>query len=126
MGESTVNEDGSSHSLHELLSAGTVNDWDRLVTHFSKSATGARHRQTMRRDSLRPAKLFETQDSNGEWRVCARSEMQRLLSPEGFSQTNEEPRGLVHLLVSRHLESMTEREVPPSTKSYKFLYLQEQ
>ncbi|CAK6952022.1 hypothetical protein NQZ68_016198 [Scomber scombrus] len=86
-------------TLLELL----WDDGDRLVTHFSKPPAQPRDHQTMRGDGLHPARLFETEESNREWCVCASSETQCPLSPGGFGQTNAVPRGGVPLLVSRQL-----------------------
>ncbi len=55
-------------------------DGDGLVTHFCKPPAQLQHHQTMKGDGLHPARLFETKESNREWRVCASSETQYPLS----------------------------------------------
>lgn len=101
-------------------------DGDGLVTHFCKPPTRLQHHQTMKGDGLHPARLFETKESNREWRVGASSETQYPLSPGGFGQTNAVPRGGVHLLVSRHLGSTAEVGVPLLTAAKKLRHLQGQ
>lgn len=87
-------------TLLELLRV-EVKGLVRLVQ--SPPLTQTEDRRTMKGDGLHPARLFETEDSNREWGVCASSETEYPLSAGGSCQTKPVAKGSAFMLASGHL-----------------------